>query len=379
MPDQKVTYSCGCTADGFRECDGYGPRNPEWLSELPCRKCWAEEKLEEAMRMRKKFNLPALKGSDKQIDWANLIRSKFVQNLYRSLYGCISLWELEKNAMDKFVSLAPEHLFLAVDQLLSNNSAHFWIDNRRLKVGKILLRELEEIDVDQYMINHSLPAEEAFNEAFLSPEEPVWNTPVEIEIVNETRVRIRFPYSSRSFWKIVRLELQFDWTGEYWEKTTEMADTSVVDMAADAGHTFLAAGYKVVIWNEAARLKAVSGDYEPIHTRWVFVDEDGYFALKWGRNDNLYKKARNIAGSKYKKPFVRVIPSEYPDLLDFAEMYDFLFTDEADRLIQEQEILAERSLLVDPAPAKSKKVNTNRAILESSKVSNEIDEDLRDD
>ncbi|HHB76979.1 MAG TPA: hypothetical protein ENK84_10635, partial [Desulfobulbus sp.] len=257
MQDQEVTYSCGCTAEGFRECNGYRPRNPEWLSEQSCRKCWAEEQLEKAMRMRKKFNLPELNGSEKQIAWAETIRLENVRELYNSLYGCIPFEMIDLSLRKKIDSLTPEELFLSVDRLLSEKSAHFWIENRRKYLGYILLTKLEDIRVEQYQINHSLLAEAAIAEALLSPEEINWNTPVEIGIVDDSKVHILFPYGSKSFWRIVRLELQFEWTGECWEKTTKMANTSVIDMAADAGHTFLDAGYKVIVWDKTAREKAV--------------------------------------------------------------------------------------------------------------------------
>ncbi len=271
-----------------------------------------------------------------------------------------------------------QQLAVATEQLEHNTSAHYWIQHRELPLKEILSDLLRRDPVEKYFIEHSTLADNARAEATISPSEPVRDTPVSIESF-EREIRVMFPYSDRDFWEIIKLGLGYDWSGSYWVKTLEMTNSTITDLAAEAGHKLLDASYKVVIWDEIIREKAVAGDYKPCRTRWIFVDDDGNFAIKYNYYEDLYDEARKITGSKYKKPYVRVIPSEFLELLDFAELHDFRFTQEAEGLIEEQKRIALEVTLTDVAPLKARKAAPRRPSLNPEDVTGEIHEDLRDD
>ncbi len=382
MYDEDTAYilqSCGCTVKVDYWWYLQHPVKTDWMRTVPCKKCWAKARLKKAQKIKKQFALPDLDGSDKQIQWAESIRADFFVTIHGCLYGCTGLKKIAKHFDREMKSFTPQQLFIAIDQLRQTRSAHYWIQRRKMRLADIFQEILKNQSEDQYLLEHSSLADEAREEATISPKRKlVRNTPVEIELFGD-EVRAWFPYRDKKFWNIIRRVLEFNWTGECWEKTTEMTNSTAIDLAAEAGHRLLSAGYKVMFWDDEIRAKAINGNYTPGRTRWIFVDDKGNFAVKFNYHDDLYKEARKIAGSRYEKPYVRVIPSEFPELLDFAELFDFNFTNEALELVEEQKRIAAEVTLTDVAPVSSRKKKKGRRKLNPDEVTGEIHEDLRDD
>ncbi len=64
-----LQHSCRCEIYvdlGWLEAH---PVKADWIKTVPCKKCWAKEKLQDALKIKKKFALPDLSGSEKQINW----------------------------------------------------------------------------------------------------------------------------------------------------------------------------------------------------------------------------------------------------------------------------------------------------------------------
>jgi hypothetical protein len=299
--------------------------------------------------------------------------------VYGCCYGCVEHELLEKHFDAEMKMFTIQQLSLAIDRLKQIRSAHYWIERRKMLLGEILGEQLKAVRPEDFLLENCPLADSARAEATVVPKKKVVrNTPVEIKLFGD-EVRAMFPYRDKEFWDIIKRVLEFEWTGECWRKTTDMTGTTLVDLAAEAGNALLNAGYRVRIWDEVIRKKAVSGDYNPQRTRWIFVDDQGNFAIKSNYYDDLYDDARKIAGSKYKKPYVRVVPTEFPELLDFAELFEFSFTNEALELIAEQERIAAEITLADVAPVSTRKKKRGRQMLNAADVGDEIHEDLRDD
>jgi len=127
--------------------------------------------------------------------------------------------------------------------------------------------------------------------------------------------------------------------------------------------------------------KAIAGDYEPRHTRWITktLKTTVKFNIKWSRSENFYDEARLITGSGWSSPCVTVPPGEHKEVLDFADEFDFKLSIGARELISEQETLLAGATVIKPARVKDKEqVDKSRKVLVPDTVSGDIDADLAD-
>ena len=142
----------------------------------------------------------------------------------------------------------------------------------------------------------------------------------------------------------------------------------------------LAAGFPVKIYDHIAREKAINADYEPEHTRWIYLRTsgkyEGWLVIKWqGRNDSLYQIARKLSGSKWDNGVV-VKVEYFEEVEEFARLYDFKFTDAALKAIQEYKEAYQNSVTTVEKPKETESRDGLKEILESS---TEILDDLKDD
>jgi hypothetical protein len=49
----------------------------------------------------------------------------------------------------------------------------------------------------------------------------------------------------------------------------------------------------------------------------------GWFSISWPKDEDFYKAAKKLPGSRYSKPDVVAPPEQFEQILDFAEMYGF--------------------------------------------------------
>ncbi len=114
------------------------------------------------------------------------------------------------------------------------------------------------------------------------------------------------------------------------------------------------------IFQSDIRQKAISGAFTPECTRWVlsFVSGDyaGWFALSWGKADDLYRAAKRIKGSRYAAPYVAVPPEQFEEVLDFAHVYDFRLNTGAREIAEQAKARRDAVLIVkvERAPRRNK-------------------------
>lgn len=173
----------------------------------------------------------------------------------------------------------------------------------------------------------------------LFPESPVSKIPVLIE-ADSSRVAASFEYN-QDFIEIVK-PLGYEWKGRStgWVKKITSMTGSSEDRAAELANKLLASGFPVEIEDSEIRRKAVEGDFAPEHTRWILKivegKYEGWFSLRWlGRNEELYRMARRLPGSRWSGNSVIVRPECYVELEDFAQIFGFRFAPEAQKMLDD--------------------------------------------
>ena len=208
------------------------------------------------------------------------------------------------------------------------------------------------------------------------PQNRKTNAVVEI-IYKDERIEARFE-KNEEFRKIVK-SLGYKWDG-VWHRKINYPNGTIKDRVAELGNKLLNAGFPVNILDEEIRQKAINGDYEPEHKRWIWLRKEGeytnWLVIKWvGKDERLYKIARKLPGSKWDNGVV--VKIEYIDEIEeFAELYGFKFSEGAKRAIKEyKDVLAN---IIPVQPVQKNEENEKDGLTEILKSEGIID-DLRDD
>lgn len=212
--------------------------------------------------------------------------------------------------------------------------------------------------------------------ATLRPEYPISELISEITI-KENDIFIKYPERNDIFREIVKNH-GFRWNGDSWARRISKYSGTVQDRAGEIGNLLLKAGFIIQVFDETAREKAISGNYELEQTRWIKRVVEGkykdYFSLTWEYgNQKIYEAARSIAGSRWSKPNVVIPSSQYEAVLDLADEYGFKISEGAQNLVEEAIKTKESSIVVKPGDA-PEPVNEVK-----STPGGEIDDELRDD
>ena len=269
------------------------------------------------------------------------------------------------------------------DYIITNiTSARYYIDNRDEYIAYIIEQEKKEaLKTEEQIIAEELEKmreEEIKKESTVYPEKRVTDVPVEIKTTNDT-IKVYFE-KNEDFRQIVK-ELGYRWNRPCWERELRVTNGTIEDRVAELGNKLLNAGFPVMILDKKAREKAISGNFEQEHTRWVYARMDdeykGWLSIKWqGYNNDLYKTARKLPGSRWNKG-VLVKVEYYKEIEDFAELYDFRFSEGATKLIEEHKKSLEDIEEVIPTKVKEKELKDGlKEILNSS---TDILDDLKDD
>jgi hypothetical protein len=349
MAKYTIEYSCGHT-DVIQLYGKTSERESylEWARENKlCPDCYQaarqqvrEVAVAQAAQENAEFGLPSLKGTDKQITWAETIRKEKAP----LITAAVNCYDTKIKQAEEDPSIAErmtlafqkdgfddiDHAFScareAANAILGETSAHWWIDHRDDNIGQLLVNKAKEI---ANTCRDSTPAAlDAKAEATVRPESPVTETVAEIQIL-EKAIEIIFPEKRDDFREIVRFKLGYSWDKikSRWTRTLSLKSGSVTDRAAELGNKLLAAGFPVRIFDESIRTRAISGTYEPECHRWIMKrtanQYAGWFSISWPRDEDFFKAAKKLPGSKYDKPDVVVPPEQFEQVLDFAEIYGF--------------------------------------------------------
>ncbi len=346
MAKYEVTYTCGHTDT----IELFGRmKDREWRLEREkdklCPECWKKQLEEdrakenaEAAEANKTLGLPELEGTEKQIPWAESIRQQILSAIEKEVLGIISP-EKKKKHPDKYKSILE-----GVKSIKQHTAASWWIDRRRNTNYNLLIDMIN----DEVTILKKAQAEppkavieEAKIEATVYPEEVRTELVTEIAIVDSDRITAKHPAKDDAFRELVRgLGYRWDRDKSVWARRINEKRGPVDDRVVELANKLLAEGFPIRLYDKDLRERAIAGQYDPEHTRWVMSrikgDYTGWLSISWGeRNKNLYDAARKIKGSKYSSPDVVVPPENYLELLDFAEMYEFKISPSARKVIDD--------------------------------------------
>ena len=356
------SFSCGC--EGRVNIVGPG-KDREWKKEVAftkkcpdCYKIFLEEEKErknkEAAEKAVEMELPGLEGSEKQISWATTLRQEFIEKSERST--------------------SKEEGIMVFDYILKNKTkASWWIDNRYAEFYEIIEKTKEEIPTEQDLIQKQNEIE-IKKEATVYPENKITNAAVEIKI--ETDKITVFFEKNETFITVVK-SLNYKWEG-IWKRTINELTGSAEDRAAELGNKLLAAGFPIIIIDEEIRKNAIAGNYEPECDRWIMkAGDDSYLKIKmYEYNEKIYKCSRKIPGSKWDNgTIVNIV--HFEQIEEFAELFEFKFTKEVAKMLEEYKKQISQIKTVKTINKKpSKPVDGLQDILESS---SDVLDDLKEE
>lgn len=320
-----------------------------------------------------------MKGSEKQIAWAEKIRAEAKGNLLWVVSEAEDRLKEGKGDQETF-----DLITKAVEEILSKDSAKWWIENARglspYDWRSVVEKEIKKIKKREE--ENSPVVLEAQAEATVRPEVPVTETIVEI-LQKDDRIEIVFEGYREDFRSIMK-DLAYWWNGSRYVKRLSFRTEDPGDRVAEVGSHLLAGGFVIRIYDPDLRLKAANGDYKPEHRLWVSaLVPSNLFALNWPHGVNYYNEAKKIPGAKWDAPHkVVTVPMEnYAEVVGFAETYGFRFSPGAQTLLEEGERVRRESLIATPKIPEIPELRLPSDNPPELEVPEEvgIDESLRDD
>lgn len=192
----------------------------------------------------------------------------------------------------------------------------------------------------------------------LRPAQPVTEQIAELSIIGNLLCLI-FRDRNESFRQLAR-ELRFRWNETEFRRERKITPQtgSVDDRLIEAAYKLLTAGFIVSVPEGTDAERITAGDYVDEHTRWVMSRTSGkyvgWFAIQWAYGEELYFKAKALPGARYSKPRVVVPPEYFEEVADFAGLYDFRFSDGAEKLMTEAREKRLQMVRVELQPRKTK-------------------------
>ena len=341
---KKVKYSCG--HEGLLYVSGKSADKQEKIEWAErdgiCPACYAKMKREEREESRKEEaqvnGFPELSGSEKQINWANEIRSRFFRDLTNAIQGV--------KINDKIQAQIDE----SMEMFRNVNEARFWIDNRENAVSFLkMLNAYENWKLDHLRETSQQEESEAENEAkkesTLVPERVNFEGTVEVKI-DGSKISVEYPIKDRTFSLLLR-SLGYVWIRE--ERAyvrvvkKEWRYGTVEDRAAETVNKLLLKGFRVMCLDKDIReKKAVKADFKPEQTRWIVgFDNSKLLGICWNRDkgDDFYREAKRLPGAEWSRDngAVMVSPKEWREIRDFANINGFSISPGAERRMKDAE------------------------------------------
>lgn len=338
------TYSCG--HDGTIDIWGTS-KEREWKIERSfsglCPKCY-EKKMQEdrakalsnAQERALELGFPELEGTEKQCAWAMTLRDDFLHFSEAIAEKAVKRkWPFP--VADSLVYLGHGEILNAVHLCcISHIAARFWIDSRddEMKTLYLAIKEyvrhkkdepfkdaLREIKEEKERINLTVRPDGAHKEGSVRFEQDeegnlIAAYPKDDDFIEIVKSKGLIWYNRSRNWRKLRTEF-----------------SSINNCAAELGNALLARGFTVEFMNTAQRDAALAGNFNPEKRHWVkYAVNKEQLVICWhGKNDELYEAAKRLSNARWSKENQGVlVPVEfYRQVEDFAEIYDFGFSDGA--------------------------------------------------
>lgn len=354
--------------------------------------------------------LPKLQGSEKQIAWAETIRRQHLDVVEESI-SIITGFATYDKARQAIAtsSLLPKMLIndtviafhvsnedsgfaqlksilFAIKEVLSEQvKSSWWIDGRNASSSWILGQLKEQIAkrlVSPVTTEQEELERDVLAEATVYPSDPVSKV-VAVVSGTEKVVTISYPEKNESLRQLAK-RLDFQWVDGCWMLKLNATHGQPTERLAESAHTLLAAGFPVMVLDDDARAKAISGEFEPRWPRWISRVISGKFTgmllIRSGVNDDLVAEIRSLPGAKrdyYKPDTWYARPCEWQALRDFAQLHDFRITPAAELALAEAEGKEKSALLCVEVGVTPKAQPLSMSAM--SKIEGGIADELRDD
>lgn len=353
-----------------------------------------------AAEANKAAGLPELIGSEKQVAWAEMIRSKMQPEILTNARRChdslarIAARDYPADRPPADVNRALAEInrnLLGVDIIRAQCRASWWIDNQVNTFAGLLAALKDPID-EAFAARTTAPATDtereieaqAQTEALLRPTgEPLSGNAIEIRHSGGT-LHVVFP-EKREEVRLLLRSAGFEWRKTRWERCLTWMAGDPCDRMADLAHRLIVLGYMVRLHDPVAREKAISGDFAPEQRRWISVTTSGEFAgwlrISWPRSDDFYQPAKRLLGARYKNGGINLPKGSVEEAADFAEQHGFSLSPAAQQALADHRAALAAGIVIDKPKAAAAPVR----IVESGKPdaldANESDiaQELRDE
>lgn len=334
------TYSCGHEG----RTNIVGPtkdreRKAEWHFSGMCPECYKKQMEEkraavnkEAAKKSEEMEISTLKGTERQVAWANTLRMDFLEKVEKTIGDARESGKkglILRSVDGKSVPVKMEILYSSLYFGLEvKTDAKFWIDTRRYCETEILCGFVEE-----YKSHKSTEIPEEVKQEIAEEKEKATVVPedaerkpgiVKIEFDSVKRVLTAKYEKNDDFISIVK-DIGFRWDGVVWYKEITEYTGRQEERAAELGNKLLLDGFTVQFPNTEAKNMAVSGEFSQENDRWVkYNKEMDCFTLCWKVKSNpLYNAAKKIPGSSWKNNAMYVKTEYHKEICDFAETFGF--------------------------------------------------------
>lgn len=373
-----VTYTCGHT--GRVELFGKS-KDRDWKlknmeSDL-CPDCYRAQQEENNKKIAEELGLPDLIGSEKQIAWANTLRTKSLEE--------IQMWVnknkkmLEKDPTNEKIQGFVKNITDLYQGFAGIDQAKFWIDNRGWSIQEKInwfVKEREQKPVKETE-KETLPDDTVY------PEENKTKAVTEI-IVTVNRygnpiIAILSPKDPVIIAILKKSGFRWDEDRMQWILRLGATTGTSADRMADIGNALLSGGVGICIHDKEIRDNAVSGNFEARHHRWILNHDDKNVKILYERGaDDIYEAARKLPLNRYNGELhaVTVSAKSYSEIRDFANVFGFKISPNAEKILEAAQEKFESTDRVNPESVERELAKKN--VKDVLKSSTDILPDLKD-
>lgn len=373
------TFICG--HEGVIRVDGPHDRRP-YIIELKfsklcpnCKEKQKEDKQEqeyqEALSFEAAESLSKLSGSVNQVRWATVLRYKYLIAVEEYVDAFA-----QKNAAGASTPESKKKVADFIDKLYCyanvHNCATRWIENRFIGPERAI-EEVFKFVPESDSVTADEDPKAVIDEATVYPEG--------CESKNICRISIKEGHvvlASDKDDRIIEIAhlMKMRWeSGCGWRLDIFEYTGLAEDRAAELGNRLLRSGLPVCIIDNKVREMAVSGAYEPRCNRWIGT-ADTVFCILFERDDKLYNAATSLPRARWCDRCVQVKIQYFKEIEDFAELFDFRLTKNAQAALKLEREKYENARRVLPVEVEEAPLKDGLAEILKSPA--DILEDLKD-
>lgn len=372
MAKYDITYRCGHTG----VVNLVGPTKErqykiDWYQSEECPDCQYAHVKERAQAA----GLPELRGTERQVHWAEFIRERGLKELESGVHT-YEMLSREAETYHREAGFDLRHVYIAMDRIKSQSSASWWID-KQYEFGHVLRDTVEEVANDMARLPEESARQLAEEEMILKPEDGRKAVVCEITIKDDC-VTVKSEYDP-DMPPVVK-KYGFKWNGRIWKKDITFHNAPADERAVEIGNKLLCAGFPVKIKPELHQ-RVVDGQYEPEHTRWIsYLTKQDKLSISWDyrQDPDVQKVVSRIPNARMGRYGEAEAPvSAWESILEMAELNDFRLSPGAQEAINDYRSKLE---VVSPTAGADKVYESNddvlRKILDSSR---DVLDDLKEE